>query len=179
LDKDHEDGFICKTCLFIFTKIHNFLDKKYGLTFFLKLLDLLCHYVIGFETSVCKRAIDMWAPTVIDALIEHYFDAEYLCSVPIICKYEHFQRLNPDVYAKELLKDKPENKAPVITGNRTLKVLHMSDVHTDLKYQEGSNGNCGKPLCCRAENGIPSNLSQAAGRWGYQGFCDLPRVKYI
>lgn len=119
----------------------------------------------------------MWAPTVIDALIEHYFDAEYLCSVPIICKYEHFQRLNPDVYAKELLKDKPENKAPVITGNRTLKVLHMSDVHTDLKYQEGSNGNCGKPLCCRVENGIPSNLSQAAGRWGYQGFCDLPRVK--
>lgn len=118
----------------------------------------------------------MWAPTIIDALIEHYIDAEYLCTSKFICKFEHYQELNPDEYARKLLKDKPAKVSPQITEERILKVLHMSDVHTDLKYQEGSNGNCGKPLCCREENGQPSDPKFAAGRWGFKGFCDLPRV---
>ena len=78
----------------------------------------------------------MWAPTIIDALIEHYFDAEYICTNKLICSFSHFQRLNPDDYARELLKDKPKKALPVITNKKILKVLHMSDVHTDLKYQE-------------------------------------------
>lgn len=44
--------------------------------------------------------------------------------------------MNPDDYARELLKDKPIKVLPEITNRKILKVLHMSDVHTDLKYFE-------------------------------------------
>ena len=175
--KDHEDGILCKSCLYVFKTIHNFLDKKYGFSFLFQLIGLLCEYVIQFEKSVCKHAIEMWAPTITDALIEHYLDAEYICTNRLICQFDHYKELNADEYATRLLKDKPEKIKPNITSEKILKILHMSDVHTDLKYQEGSNANCGKPLCCREENGLPTDPSFAAGRGGYKGFCDLPRVK--
>ena len=178
LDKvnDHDDGIICKTCLFIFRKVHDFLDQKYGFTFLLEIVKLFCQYIIGLERNVCQKAVDIYAPIITDAIIERYLDAEYLCTNKLICEYNHYQLLNPDDYAREILKDKPNKKLPEISLNKTLKVLHMSDVHTDTLYSEGSNGNCGKPLCCREENGPPKEAKFAAGRWGYQGFCDLPRI---
>ena len=54
---------------------------------------------------------------------------------------------------------------------KTFKAVHFSDVHVDLYYKPGTNANCNMPLCCREENGYPSNPEDAAAFWGeYQ--CD-------
>jgi Fe-S cluster biosynthesis and repair protein YggX len=133
--QDHNDTFICKTCLWTFTKFHNLLEKKYGLFIINELLSVFCSTFLNYK--VCKDAIDLYAPTVIDSLIEHYLDAEVICSITKICKNSHFITLNADDYAKELLKDKPTkvNEILPLEGN-TIKILHVTDIHTDTLYFE-------------------------------------------
>ncbi len=133
--KNHTDSVICKACLNIFTKFHNLLERKYGLTFFTEMLSLLC--TVGLSHNICHQAIDLYSPIVVDSLIEHYLDAEYICSKSHICKMSHFIELNPDDYARDLLKDKPPKELLQADQNAPLlKVLHLTDFHTDLLYEE-------------------------------------------
>lgn len=43
----------------------------------------------------------------------------------------------------------PIDKQPVKSGNPTLKVLHLTDVHMDTQYTVGEEAQCGEPQCCR------------------------------
>lgn len=61
----------------------------------------------------------------------------------------------------------PQQSAP------RLRVLHVSDIHVDLKYVPGSLAECKDPQCCRAEDGLV-NDSRAAGLWGDYRNCDTP-----
>ncbi|XP_057370154.1 sphingomyelin phosphodiesterase-like [Daphnia carinata] len=56
----------------------------------------------------------------------------------------------------------------------TIKVLHLADPHWDPEYLEGSNANCGKPLCCRASSGLVATTDDEAGYWGDYRKCDMP-----
>ncbi|XP_069704138.1 sphingomyelin phosphodiesterase-like [Periplaneta americana] len=76
----------------------------------------------------------------------------------------------------------PPVPKPVVTplnapvhGAPTFKVLHLSDTHFDPYYQEGTNADCGEPLCCRLTNGPALNSQSAAGRWGDYRKCDTPK----
>ena len=56
-----------------------------------------------------------------------------------------------------------------------LRAVHISDVHLDKMYAEGSKAHCDSFLCCRAESGMAGEGEAAAGKWGYPtGLCDLP-----
>ncbi|KAG7154577.1 Sphingomyelin phosphodiesterase-like 2 [Homarus americanus] len=59
-------------------------------------------------------------------------------------------------------------------GMPTLKVLHLSDTHFDPEYREGSNADCGEPLCCRANSGPVKSPDKRAGLWGDFRKCDTP-----
>jgi hypothetical protein len=43
---------------------------------------------------------------------------------------------------------------------KTLKVVHMSDPHIDNEYKVGASNECTGYLCCREENGFPTNTTQ-------------------
>jgi hypothetical protein len=32
---------------------------------------------------------------------------------------------------------------------KTFKIVHITDLHTDFEYFEGTNAMCNEPLCCR------------------------------
>jgi len=51
--------------------------------------------------------------------------------------------------------------------------MHISDLHPDLFYSEGSPVKCTEPVCCRA-NATALKDSPRAGYWGSVGDCDLP-----
>lgn len=55
-----------------------------------------------------------------------------------------------------------------------VRILHLSDLHVDLQYDEGSAVNCDHPLCCRHAFGDPGPGEEAAGYWGSHGECDIP-----
>jgi len=135
INQEHKDSFVCKSCLWTFGKFHNLLDKKYGLTLFNEFLTILCS--IGLKHKICQNAIDLYSSIIIDSIVEHYLDAEFICTKSKICKNSHFIELNPDDYARELLKDKPLAKVLNLDESaKTLKVLHVTDFHTDLLYNE-------------------------------------------
>ena len=57
-----------------------------------------------------------------------------------------------------------------------MKILHISDIHLDFSYKEGTNSKCDEPLCCREHNGLPKNPEDAAGKYGSLADCDLPPI---
>jgi sphingomyelin phosphodiesterase len=60
------------------------------------------------------------------------------------------------------------------SGADTFRVLQLSDTHWDPFYQEGSNANCGEPLCCRSTSSPVIDPSDKAGYWGDYRKCDTP-----
>jgi sphingomyelin phosphodiesterase len=56
---------------------------------------------------------------------------------------------------------------------KTLLAVQMSDPHIDFMYTPGMNAKCNTPICCRLENGYPSDPKNAAGPWGDYN-CDIP-----
>lgn len=72
-------------------------------------------------------------------------------------------------------KPKPANAtAPAPSGNRT-KVLHLSDLHLDARYQVASEANCTSGLCCRYTAPSTSNASIVFPAPLYGAYkCDSP-----
>jgi hypothetical protein len=56
----------------------------------------------------------------------------------------------------------------------TLKILHIADIHLDLQYQVGAEGDCSKLQCCQAQDGPASDPDTAAGMFGSYEDCDIP-----
>lgn len=56
-----------------------------------------------------------------------------------------------------------------VSAQRTsdeLKIIHLTDLHYDEHYMVGGFGQCPNPVCCRRNDGIPTNPADAAGHWG-------------
>ena len=65
------------------------------------------------------------------------------------------------------------------TDREIIKAVHISDVHIDMEYAEGSAAKCGSFLCCRAKFGQPAPGDPAAGEWGFNGgVCDIPQKTF-
>ncbi|KAK7075333.1 Sphingomyelin phosphodiesterase, partial [Halocaridina rubra] len=73
-------------------------------------------------------------------------------------------------------KPEPEHPEPQQPTPGTIRILHLSDLHVDLLYNEGSAAVCGHPLCCRNAFGLPGPGEDAAGYWGALSNCDIPLV---
>ena len=104
------------------------------------------------------------------------------------CANPNIKAINSDEYVKRVLSDKPDfikdnnyvNKQYQIIGSdqrnrKTIKILHVTDMHLDLEYTEGTNAKCGDPICWRKENGLPPRPEDAAGKYGSYS-CDLPPI---
>jgi hypothetical protein len=59
------------------------------------------------------------------------------------------------------------------TPRKTIKAVHFSDPHVDTVYRIGADSKCNTYLCCRDENGYPTEPERKAKEWGSY-LCDLP-----
>jgi hypothetical protein len=124
--------------------------EYYKSTKVLVLFEEICTEILEYSKETCNLYINEYGPIIVDSLIDSHFTGEYLCSNKYFCKNLHIEYFNPDDYARKLLADKPKNlpwkKNP---NGKILKLLHLTDMHTDLGYTEGSNANCQNPVCCQ------------------------------
>lgn len=105
-----------------------------------------------------------------------------------VCSSPVYKTLRVEDFVERVLSDKPD----IIKNNdfhdklydqikadksqrKTVKVLHLSDPHPDFEYFEGANANCGKPVCCRIDDGLPSRPEDAAPKYGHPN-CDAPSI---
>jgi sphingomyelin phosphodiesterase len=111
-------------------------------------------------------------------------EPEELCGIIVgdACSIPHIPWHDWNVTFPPIAKPKDLAKTPAVptsvgaaSKHAPLKVLHLSDNHYDPYYLEGSNAECGEPLCCRATDGAPAQPSAAAGMWGDYRKCDTPK----
>lgn len=68
-----------------------------------------------------------------------------------------------------------KSEIPQKTAN-DLSILHLTDIHNDPEYLEGSEANCQEPMCCRGSSTpkLKWTNESKAGYWGDYRNCDVP-----
>lgn len=54
------------------------------------------------------------------------------------------------------------------------KIVHVSDIHLDLKYMVGAFSDCDEFACCREVDITENDTESVAGAWGDYRSCDTP-----
>jgi hypothetical protein len=103
------------------------------------------------DDNVCRKVKDLFADEMIKGVIARKLNPNYICTsvIPICQKGKYYTELNADDYAREILKDLPLNKnnsdidkqqsdrtKNSTINNKNIKILHLTDVHIDLEYEE-------------------------------------------
>ncbi|KAF5302830.1 hypothetical protein FQA39_LY02010 [Lamprigera yunnana] len=128
------------------------------------------------DRSTCEGLFDVYGSVVIEVLRNTKIGPKRICNM-----------LGGDSCSKTSVSLDEWNvtfpntvKPPIIqeplpeTGKPKLKVLHLTDLHWDPEYVEGTNANCKEKLCCRNSSTTkPLGVIYPAGRWGAYN-CDLP-----
>jgi len=103
------------------------------------------------QTRMCNELLGLCAKPVIETYEIEDFTARVLADKPeLIQNDDYLNKLYAEIYADP-------NPRP------TLTFLHLSDLHLDVEYKEGTLWDCDSYLCCREENGYPTDKSKAAG----------------
>ncbi len=98
-----------------------------------------------------------------------------------------YQEIDPYNAVSDILSTKPFNNNDYIdrlyksikgSDRPTLRVVHVSDFHTDPWYLEGAIANCTGRYCCRKDSvHNPPGDVKYAGKFGtLDGPCDIPVV---
>ncbi|CCC13349.1 unnamed protein product [Sordaria macrospora k-hell] len=139
----------------------------------------LCHKLMFSTYSSCELTYGpngsgaSWAQILAYADVAG-LDGKYICSYlrKGTCDYPTVQ----SVKAK-FPKPKPKKPAQPRRSGKTVKVLHLSDLHLDPRYSVGSEANCISYMCCRYSeppaNGTVPEISVSAPLFGYYK-CDSP-----
>jgi hypothetical protein len=138
------------------------------------------------DPGVCRGLLRRLGGRVVDALSNSILSPDYFCEeLAPTCVESGFVQEGHTPYIERVLSDKPNtlksndylNKLYKDIKGKTdrarVRAVHFSDPHVDYQYAEGSDNKCTGYLCCRVENGFPSEDERKAERWG--GYrCDLP-----
>lgn len=127
----------------------------------------MCGIVTSYTPQVCRGAVFANVEPMVFIL-----DSRPTLTANQICT----MILAPDCGTIDASFDFRANISPgnAITGPKTvssprssneLKIVHVTDLHYDEDYLEGTNAVCGDPVCCRRNNGVPSNPADRAGHW--------------
>lgn len=152
-----------------------------------EIFTLICS--IEQDYAVCDGAVHNMTDVIVPQLVELLTSPSYGCSRLLgFCDTPVWKTLDPQDYIDNILADKPDflkdndyinkeyEKINEDTEERkTVKVMHITDIHLDFDYKEGTNANCNEPLCCRPINGPAPTPADAAGKYG-SALCDLPPI---
>jgi len=126
--------------------------------------------------EVCAGIIEMNYPFWEYILDNSIADTRTLCgSLPYrFCsiKQEEFN-FSLKIDNKEGLLDKPKAEKPLKTGD-DLMVLHLTDIHIDPNYRNGTLAECDEPMCCNNPPKFEVPAHRLAGYWGDYRDCDAP-----
>lgn len=107
-------------------------------------------------------------PVVIESVLSHYMDPDWVCPLLGKCP-EVYETLDDEEAVQKIIEGKPDRgEWPEIGGKKKIRMVHISDLHIDKMYKEGTKTDCGDPICCRDGEGD-------AGYWGSLTACDLPQ----
>jgi hypothetical protein len=89
------------------------------------------------DPAVCKGAVTEMIDPIFNSLWKHYTDPHAVCHKLFLCPKEYFKR-NLTEELQTIIKDKPKKLWEKATNRKTIKVMHMSDLHPDFFYTPGA-----------------------------------------
>ena len=98
-----------------------------------KAIDLICDQQPS--KRVCLATIGLYTGELFKQLFNKDFNAYHVCENVRLCPKERHRDFLKE-YIKDVLKDKPANDIPTPSKKSTYKLLHLTDPHIDLAYQE-------------------------------------------
>lgn len=158
----------CQSCQITVDILKNVLVSDRIVNDGVSLIDKICKSVESEE--ICNGMVNQYAAVAWTAVTDRYLDPEYACFKIGFCNYPFFLEENFTDWQQEILKDMPVVEPWPISNSETFNFLHLSDIHIDPSYIEGSVVNCDDPVCCQTGK----SEVNGAGYWGTKGKCDLP-----
>ena len=132
-----------------------------------------------FEVDGCRGMIDNYISLAVENFFSKYIDTLLMCEKLELCPSQNPNKyVDPDEYALNILKDKKEHykEKEVITNKKQLKVLQVTDIHLDLKYNENGKAECYYPMCCRdTPTSEESGNVTECGSYAYEGKSDISK----
>ncbi|XP_043197858.1 sphingomyelin phosphodiesterase-like isoform X2 [Amphibalanus amphitrite] len=135
----------------------------------------LCRSLQFESPRVCEGIIHLFADEVIFVFQRIALSPDEVCGMVVgdVCAtpfnpWHEWTVPLPSIPKPYTPTPEPDPEAP------TARVLHISDTHFDPYYKEGTDADCGEPLCCRETSGYPKRKRAAAGFWGDYRRCDTP-----
>ncbi|KAL7017337.1 hypothetical protein ACKWTF_010322 [Chironomus riparius] len=137
----------------------------------------------------CRGIIELYAPTIL-YIIDNRQDlsAETVCKFLLNdgdCVNSHdddileFTVAIKDYKPCEEVQNEVETPEVLSTNSSStddMIIVHLTDIHVDLKYKTGAMAKCKKYACCRDinKNDTTAKSSHLAGYWGDYRSCDTP-----
>eukprot|EP00118_Oscarella_pearsei_P010009 m.59311 g.59311 ORF g.59311 m.59311 type:complete len:554 (+) comp34881_c0_seq1:24-1685(+) len=121
--------------------------------------------------TICPSLVDSYGPPTLFIVAQSLLSPLDICRKLEFCPKER-RRANERMKAKHphVKTGSPRRKRPLVTDKSSLiRILHLTDIHLDHKYDPGTSVDCGFFICCRPDLGG----SGKAGAFGAYS-CDLP-----
>ena len=137
--------------------------------------------VLKLNSKACVGYIENYGAIIVENIFTKYIENDFLCEKLDLCSSEIPKKyIDPDVYAKKIIEGKPKKtKEEVDKNGKVIKVLQITDLHLDLDYKEGANGECTYPICCREEtNERAATDKTRCGKYGYEGKSDINNLLF-
>jgi sphingomyelin phosphodiesterase len=173
IEKKLKNEAECLFCRFAVPLIKDLIKTNHT-EFYEEVITSACIDLKLFADDVCRGAISLFKNPVISIIRDTQLSADDLCDVGLNCG----NATSPLLVWNITLPDVP--KPPVEPLKRPqpnmpqLRILHLTDIHIDFEYQEGSIANCNEPLCCRNSSKPSKAAPRYAGKWGDYNDCDIP-----
>ncbi|KAJ5709684.1 acid sphingomyelinase [Penicillium malachiteum] len=170
---DIEDATTCTACEALLVILQAL--AHLGNDDFVDVITDVCELAGIDDDDVCEGAISREGPILAHDLrnmdVPSHTATLFCTTIFGLCNYPAVTE-----YTVDFPSAKPANATrPASSGETPIKVVHISDIHVDLEYEDGANYNCTKNICCRPYTTAdsPGNTDYPAGEYGNHN-CDSP-----
>jgi len=145
--------FDCDACIVFMQQIQILAQQNATFGALEEIFTDICMLLVKEKRVVCAGLSSEFGPEIQEIFLsDPDLQPEYICQHLLICPTTFYSPPKPKQTLPKTpitINSQPNKLAP----NSTRFFIHITDVHHDPQYQEGTNTDCGLPLCCRATDG--------------------------
>jgi sphingomyelin phosphodiesterase len=164
----------CRACDIAMRNAHRMARAPFSRRLLLKSLITGCKRK-GLPDSECKGIVSAYGPAYLDVFREMDFSKAYMGQLACF----HLLRAcpHPELPDSEWNLPAPKKTFASQPSGKELKILHLSDLHYDSNYAEGSETSCRRTICCQNDSTTDEDesyvIKKPASKWG-EYKCDMP-----
>ncbi|XP_043498948.1 sphingomyelin phosphodiesterase-like [Polistes fuscatus] len=134
----------------------------------------LCVLLNFQHEKVCSGVVKLNLPIIVHILdLKQNINASDICGIVLESKScpLNAEKYEWSVPIDHITIDEISSKN---TSNETIRIIQITDIHYDPKYEPNGNPLCKEPTCCRKGQNITNSSNKLAGFWGDYNDCDTP-----